>query len=126
MVAVLKGFDEEGEEEEIAPPPLPEHVTEEKDGSWLYQLQHPLEPSKDDPNGTDINKIRIPRTVYTRNVRYASRKAETAVDVVFYLACSLTKVPPEIMDRLDARDYGVVSNLISRISEKNPTSPVDS
>lgn len=100
--------------------PLPDCVTEDEDGSWVFRLQHPLEPTKDDPEGKDIEKIRIPAKMYARNVREAGRHAKSEIDAVFYLAASMTKVPAKLLDRLDARDYSTLSNLVKRRAQHLP------
>lgn len=99
---------------------LPTGVHEDADGSWVYTLQHPLEPTKDDPEGKDLGKVRIPATTYARNVRYASRMAESEVEVIFFLGVSMTKVPESLFDRMDARDYSAISKLVIRRTSTNP------
>lgn len=90
---------------------LPKHVTEDSDGSWVYRLQYPLEPTKDDPDGTDVQKIRIPAKTYTRHVLEASRKQPKGLtDAAFHLLVAMTKVPASVMERLDLRDYEALSN----------------
>lgn len=104
-----------------APKPLPEHV-EDCDGSWLYTLQHPLEPSKDDPKGDAIGKVRVRKRIYARDVLASARGNPTSrAEAAFNLACSLTTVPADILRRFDLRDYEVVSDLVERSGTPNAT-----
>lgn len=101
--------------------PLPACVTEEPDGSWLFRLQHPLEPKKDDPTGIEVEKIRIPVKVYARHVRDADRNGRGSIDVMLHLAASMTGVPHRVLERLDTRDFSTLSDLISRRTRGLPT-----
>lgn len=94
--------------------PLPDHVTDCGD-TWVYDLQHPLEPAKDDPRGTDFAKVRVTKTIYMRHMIAAHRGgARTEYEAGFALACSMASVPTKLMQRVDVRDYKVIASLVAR------------
>lgn len=107
---------EETPAEELHEDALPEHVTEEPNGDWVYRVQHPFERQKD----TDPEKIRIPKTIYVRHFRTIPN-GSSQVDVVFHLASTMSGVGKDVIDRMDLRDYSVVSNLVARRTVDLPT-----
>lgn len=105
-------------------PPVPEgekkkgrHPTDvknvEEDGDWnfVYTLQYSLEPTKDDPEGKDIERLRFRHRVYVRDMRIASR-GETGLDTHVFLASRLSGTPVSIFDRMDPRDYFCIHELV--------------
>lgn len=102
--------------EELDEDALPEHVTEEPNGDWVYRVQYPFERQKE----SDPEKIRIPSTLYVRHFRSIPGGA-TQVEVVFHLAATMSGVGKDVLDRMDIRDYSVVSNLVARRTVDLPT-----
>lgn len=88
-------------------------VVEDGD-TWVFTLQYPIEAGPEP--GPEV--LRVRRTIYARDVRKAARGDEES-DALFYLAAALTGVPERLLDRLDARDYTVLSSLVARISLGN-------
>lgn len=112
--------EEEPKIEERKPeiPSLPEFVEETDEGEWLYSIQHPFEKPPGKEKFPIPKKIRIPKTIYARHIRAAS-KGDSEGEAIFYLACSLCNFPEALMERMDARDYGVVQALVLRRSRGN-------
>lgn len=95
---------------------LPDHVTENADGSWNYHLQWPLEPSKVDPEGTDISVVHIPTRVFVRHVLAASKKGvDTAVEEQFHTLCAACGVLEDVMKRVDQLDYAAITNAFYKL-----------
>lgn len=103
---------------------LPQGVTQELDGTWIYSLQYEPRPGLKEQNGKLVEVkdevslpfvVRIPNKVWAKNIREASRDSTNQGDLLFYLACSLTSTPPHVMDRFDARDYGVISHRCNEV-----------
>lgn len=92
--------------------PLPAHVTETEEGDWIYEIQYPWNPIGNKAIPLP-QKVRIPKCVYARDVRAASR-GENEGEALYFLCCSLVRLPVELMDRMDARDYAVVQVLCLR------------
>jgi hypothetical protein len=105
------------DDEKLDALPLPDNVEEDPEtGVWTYTLQHELRPGKPLPAG--FTKIKVPAVIYARDIRN-SGMGRNADEVVFYMLCSMTGVSPAVMDRLDARDYTVLSQLLNRRALKN-------
>lgn len=98
---------------------LPQSVTELPDGTWIFELQYPLEPAKD--SDLDPEKLRLPPQVYARHVRDADRNGQGMVDTMLYLAAGMTGTPYRTLCRLDHRDYTVLSQLLARRTAVDPT-----
>jgi hypothetical protein len=94
---------------------LPKHA--EWDGEdILYTLQYPL--SAEGNPAPDFRKVRIPPKIYARDMRNMSR-GTTAGEEMFYLMASMCRVPTHLLDRVDARDYVVLSQLVELTTAKN-------
>jgi hypothetical protein len=103
--------DEEDDEalEKLDDAPLPDNCEVEEDtGDWVYTLQYPLADGSKTPA-----KIRIPKVIYAKNVRDSSR-GKTQAETVFYMLASCSKVPPRVLDKVNAVDYMVLASLMNR------------
>lgn len=112
---------EEEEEEPEAPAkqvyPLGVEVLE--DGTWVYSLQFEPRMFPKVKDGKIVEekdevclpfKVRIPKDLWAKNIREASRDATNEGEVLFFLSCSMCHISAVVMDRFDARDYSVISN----------------
>lgn len=98
---------EEEEDDKVQDLPLPHGVEEDENGDWVYTLQH-SEDAK-----LPFEKIRIPVKILARDIR-RSTQGRNPGETVFFMLCSVSKVPAKLMDKLDAKDYGVLSQLMER------------
>lgn len=96
-------------------PEVPEGVEVQPDGTWIYDLQFDPEPNAS--GRTDIVarplKVRIPAQLWARNLREASANATGDGDLLFFLTCSMIRLPAAVVDRFDARDYSVISERVN-------------
>jgi hypothetical protein len=88
-----------------------------ENGDWVYELQHTFEPVHKEKYPLP-KKVRIPKTIYARHIRAAS-KGENEGEAIFFLASSLCNIPEDLMERMDGRDYGVVQHLVLKRSRGN-------
>lgn len=109
---------DEPEAKETPPEPkeeLPEGVQALDDGTWLYSLQFDPEPTAS--GKTDLISrpmtVRIPGKIWARNLRQATAQSTSEADVLFWLTSSMVRLPMEVLDRLDARDYSVISGRVN-------------
>jgi hypothetical protein len=105
---------------------LPEHVEDEGDAGWVYHIQHPFEElrgsekvkAKDIARG--LKKVRIPARLYAKHMRDMMKSDDDSMTrQLFNLACSMTKLPESVMERMDTRDYTVVLKLCRKRLEGN-------
>lgn len=129
--------EDEAVDEEPAPAPepareYPKGVEVLDDGTWLYSLQHEPRMLPKVKDGKIIEekdevslpfKVRIPKDVWAKNIREASRDADNEGEVLFYLSCSMTHTAPATMDRFDARDYSVISARVNDVLQHRTTRP---
>lgn len=104
--------DDDGEEEDdetsgIESMPLPASTVEDEKGDWIYTLQYPARSS------VPFSKVRIPKHIYAKDVRRSTRGRNDG-ETMFYMLCSMSKIPAKDMDLLDARDYSVLQSLMHR------------
>ena len=93
--------------------PLPHGVEVEEDtGDWLYTLQYKA------LDKIPFDKVRIPAVIYAKDIR-RSGQGRNEAETVFFMLCSMSKVPAKMMDKLDSRDYVVLQRLVQRRALKN-------
>ena len=113
----------EPEADEAAGPRLPEGVTQDG-ATYLLELRHPLRATKDDPDGTDVRKLRFESEIYvgTTLKAAASKALKNAPGhtyaAQFALAAALCNVPEDLLERLNARDFDRVAALLTYIQAK--------
>lgn len=95
-------------------PSFPNTAVDKDTGDFLYALQFDMDP----PIIKGFTTVRIPQKIYARNVRHSSQ-GKTDGEAMFYLICSCARLPTEVVDRLDARDYIILQKIVSHISTKN-------
>lgn len=108
----------EGNEEPPVPKDeWPDGVEVLPDGTWMYDLQFDPEPNA--AGARDIVsrplKVRIPAKLWARNLREATANATGDGDLLFYLTCSMIRLPSAVVDRFDARDYSVISSRVNEV-----------
>lgn len=95
------------EDDSVDALPLPANTVEEENGDWVYTIQH------EGAEKLPFTKVRIPAKIFAKDIR-RSTIGRTDGEVIFYLLCSVSKVPAKLMDKLDAKDYAVLSRLMQR------------
>ncbi len=99
--------DDLGDEDPLESLPLFPFTTEEENGDWVYTIQY---PGKDK---LPFKKVRVPKTIFAKDIR-RSTQGRNDGETVFFMLCSVSKVPAKLMDKVDARDYAILSRLMQR------------